>query len=126
MYGDVVAWFFKALAGIQADPASPGFEHFYLRPNLVGDLTHVKAEHQTMHGTILSEWERKDGKLQLHIKVPTNTTATLTLPTTDAKSVNEGGKPIAQAEGINAKDASNERPSYELRSGEYHIECAIK
>jgi alpha-L-rhamnosidase len=126
MYGDVVAWFFKALAGIQADPASPGFEHFFLRPNVVGELTHVKAEHQTMHGTILSEWERKGGKLQLHIKVPANTSATLTLPTTDAKSVTEGGKAIAQAKGIGAKEASNGRPNYELGSGEYHIECSIK
>jgi alpha-L-rhamnosidase len=81
MFGDVVAWMFKALAGIQPDPAHPGFEHFFLRPHVVGDLTHVRAEHRTMHGTILSEWTLKDGRVHLHIKVPVNTTATLTMPT---------------------------------------------
>jgi alpha-L-rhamnosidase len=76
-----------------------------------------------MHGTILSEWSRKDGKLQLHIKVPTNTTATLTLPTTDVKSVREGGKPVAQAEGVVLKEALDGKAAFELSSGEYKFEC---
>jgi alpha-L-rhamnosidase len=125
MYGDVVAWFFKALAGIQADPAAPGFSHFFLRPHLVGDLTHVKGEHQTMHGTILSEWNLKNSVLSLHIKVPANTSATLTLPATDANSVKESGRPAADAEGVKAKGVENGHPVYELESGDYTFECVI-
>ena len=32
MFGDVSAWFYKALAGIQPDPRSPGFKHFFDHP----------------------------------------------------------------------------------------------
>ncbi|MCR6720430.1 MAG: hypothetical protein NVV59_09065 [Chitinophagaceae bacterium] len=32
MFGEIGAWFFKALGGIHPDPESPGFKHFYLRP----------------------------------------------------------------------------------------------
>jgi hypothetical protein len=126
MDGDVVAWFFKALAGIQADPTSPGFEHFFIRPNVVGDLTRVKAEHQTMHGMILSEWERKDGKLQLHVKVPANTSAAIILPTSDVESVMEGGQPVGSVEGILTITGRNSQPICEVQSGEYRFECAIK
>ncbi|HTL31035.1 MAG TPA: glycoside hydrolase family 78 protein [Tepidisphaeraceae bacterium] len=134
MYGDVVAWFFKALAGIQPDPAknvpgtflaAPGFSHFIIRPNIVGDLTHARGEHRTMHGMILSDWTREGSKLRLQIKVPPNTTATLSLPTTDPKSVQEGGKPADQAEGVTAKGSAQGRTVYELQSGDYGFECRI-
>ncbi len=126
MYGDVVAWFYKALAGIQADPASPGFEHFFLRPNVVGDLTDVKAHHQTMHGTIAVEWKRDGDKLRLELEIPANTSATLTLPTTDPKSVTEGGKSVDQVEGVEAKGSTAGHPNFELQSGSYSFECRLK
>jgi len=43
MFGDISAWFYKAIAGIQPDPAAPGFEHFTVAPQVLGDLTWAKA-----------------------------------------------------------------------------------
>ncbi|MCX6903944.1 MAG: alpha-rhamnosidase, partial [Verrucomicrobia bacterium] len=36
MYGDVTAWFYKALAGIVPDLQAPGFKHFTIAPQVVG------------------------------------------------------------------------------------------
>src|SRR5205085_2079109 len=35
MFGDISAWFVKALAGINPDPQFPGFRHVLIRPNIV-------------------------------------------------------------------------------------------
>ncbi|MCF6285638.1 MAG: glycoside hydrolase family 78 protein, partial [Candidatus Hydrogenedentes bacterium] len=47
-------WFVQGLAGIQPDPTSPGFKHFFIRPALVGDLTQVSGSHVTLYGRIVS------------------------------------------------------------------------
>ena len=47
MFGDISAWFYEALAGINPDPAKPGFKHIIIRPRPVGDLKWVKAWHRS-------------------------------------------------------------------------------
>ncbi|MCX8171517.1 MAG: family 78 glycoside hydrolase catalytic domain, partial [Candidatus Bathyarchaeota archaeon] len=48
MFGSVDAWFYKALAGINADPSCPGFEKIVIKPHIVGDLTYVGASLRTI------------------------------------------------------------------------------
>ena len=79
MFGDVSAWFYKNIGGIQPDPAQPGFKHFFIRPYFAADLQWAKAGHETMYGKIKSEWTRKEGVVLLNISIPVNTTATVVL-----------------------------------------------
>ena len=87
LIGDLVTWFYEDLAGIKADPALPGFKHIIMRPVPVGDLTSVRATHQSPYGQIASDWKIEDGKFRWNITVPANTTATVFVPTSDAASV---------------------------------------
>jgi alpha-L-rhamnosidase len=89
MFGSVSEWFYKSLAGIQPDPSGPGFKKFFVRPSVVGDLTWVKAHHDSMYGRIESSWKREGNKLTLTVVVPPNTSATVFVPGT---SVTESGK----------------------------------
>ena len=41
--GNLEAWCYQTLAGINYDPQQPGFQHIILRPRPVGDLTFVSA-----------------------------------------------------------------------------------
>jgi len=80
MFGDISAWFYSYLAGIRADPAQPGFKHFFIKPMPVSDLEWVKAEHQSPYGLIRVEWKRLGPKsYQAKISVPAGTSATLIL-----------------------------------------------
>lgn len=79
MYGEIGAWFFKALAGINADPENPGFKNVLLKPHFVADLDYVKASYMSPYGEIRSSWERKNGKVTYRVTVPPNSTATLCL-----------------------------------------------
>jgi alpha-L-rhamnosidase len=122
MFGDVAAWYTKNLAGIAPDPASPGFHHFFLQPQPVGDLTWVKASYDSVHGKIVCDWKLDGNKLSVHVVVPANTTATLRLPTTDNKSIRESGQPLAEAAGIEL-DSPQEENVAQLRldSGDYRF-----
>ena len=80
MFGEVNAWFFKALGGIKPDPAQPGFKNIILRPNFVTGLTYATVSHHSPYGEIVSKWERKRRDVIYSVTVPANSTADLYLP----------------------------------------------
>ena len=89
--GNFEAWCYQSLAGINYDPDRPGFKHVILRPRVVGDLKWVKASHESMYGTIRSEWTlREDGHFEWDVTVPPNTTATVHVPRGDVSEVVSG------------------------------------
>lgn len=79
MFGEIGAWFYKALGGIKPDPAQPGFKHILLQPHFVAGLNHVEATHKTPYGTIVSSWKRTGNKIVYTVVVPANSGATLIL-----------------------------------------------
>lgn len=81
MFGSVVAWFYRSLAGIRPDKTRPGMKHFYVAPVPVKDMEYCKASYITLYGKIVSEWKQDEkGNLCMLIKIPTNTSATVILP----------------------------------------------
>ena len=105
LVGDLVVWFYEYLAGIA--PASPGFKTIKMQPHPVGDLTFVKATHNSPYGKISSEWQRDGYKFDWQIEIPANTTAGVTIPTGKSGQITCNGKSVAA--------------SIELGSGKYHI-----
>ncbi len=98
--GNLGAWFYGTLAGINYDPQRPGFKHVVLRPRPVGDLTFVNGSHKSQYGTIVSRWKIEGDRFHWQVIIPPNTTATVYVPTRDAAAVTEGGKPAAEADGL--------------------------
>ena len=47
MLGHAEEWFYRGLAGLSPDPAAPGFKRFFVRPDVVGTLRSVEAEHDS-------------------------------------------------------------------------------
>lgn len=75
--GDISAWMYNVLAGINYDEKSPGFRHILFQPHFVKGLDWVKAEYHSIKGLICSEWERSGNEILLKVSVPANTTATV-------------------------------------------------
>lgn len=73
--GDVAAWYVNDLAGINFDPAAPGFERIVIAPHFVGALDWAAASYDSVRGEIRSEWRRSGGRVTLKVTVPANTTA---------------------------------------------------
>ena len=119
MFGDISAWFYKALAGINADPVAPGFKHIIIRPQPVGDLTFARAEYDSIHGKIVSDWKIAKGKFALRVVIPPNTTATIYLPNAKLADAGEGGRPAIKADGVTAFSQVANAAIFEVGSGEY-------
>jgi len=121
--GNLDAWFYQTLAGIR--PASPGFKTLVIKPEIVGGLTWVNANYDSVHGRISSEWRQAAGQFDLRITIPANTTATVYLPAKDFESITESGKPVAQANGVSFLRRENDRVVLEVGSGTYQFASKI-
>ncbi|OAS14367.1 glycoside hydrolase family 78 protein [Paenibacillus oryzisoli] len=85
--GSVGEWMFRYMAGIEADPEQPGFQHVIIRPKPGGNLNWVKASYESLYGCIKVEWQLSaEGNFRLHVDVPANTTATIHMPDQTASS----------------------------------------
>jgi len=123
-FGSVGAWMFRYLAGIQA--AAPGFRRIVIRPRIDPRLTHVRAEYDSLHGSIVSEWTRQPGgPLRLAVTVPPNTRAQVHIPSRDPSQVREGGRPIALGRGIELVRVENGAAVYEVGAGAYAFEAGL-
>ncbi|MEI8374560.1 MAG: glycoside hydrolase family 78 protein [Planctomycetota bacterium] len=119
MFGDISAWFYKALAGINLDPDQPAFKHIIIRPRPTGDLKWVKARYQSVYGPIEVAWKRSSDSFSLDITVPVNTTATVYVPAKEAAGVTEGGKPAEKASNVKFLRLEEGAAVYEVGSGSY-------
>ena len=113
LIGDYVVWLFENLAGIKTDSLQPGFKHIVMNPTPVGDLTFVKATHESPYGLISSEWHRVGDKFDWQIEIPPNTTAMVYVPATSLAAVKTGSAKTLRFE--------NGRAIFELGSGKYHF-----
>lgn len=125
MLGHAEEWFYTGLAGIRPDPAAPGFKRFLIQPAIVGDLTWVKAHHDSPHGRIASAWERDGRKLTLEVQIPPNTTATIHVPATDAAIVREGGKLATKVPGLTLLRTESGQTVFAAGSGHYRFSSEL-
>jgi len=117
--GSVAEWVYRFLAGFNDDPEHPGWKHFTIAPMPHKTVTWVKADYNSIRGPTRSDWRVENGKITLKVTIPPNTTATVRVPTTDAKSVTESGQPADRAEGITFLRAEKDAIFYGVESGEY-------
>ncbi len=90
MMGSVSSWFYKYLAGIQADPRGPGFKRFVIHPYPVEGLKWVRASYTSMYGVIRSSWRKEKGRLVMNVTVPVNATATVFVPGQKPQEIGSG------------------------------------
>ncbi len=121
LVGDLVIWFYEALAGIASDPSQPGFKHIVMRPRPVGDLTRVAASHRSPYGPIVSEWSRGEGRFDWAVTVPPNTTATVYVPAASVDAVTESGGPLAKAKCVKVLRAEGGAVVVAVESGRYRF-----
>jgi alpha-L-rhamnosidase len=124
MFGDVSAWFYQCLAGINADQSAPGFEHIIIHPHLVGDLAWAKGEYHSIRGRIVSSWTREDDTLRLTVVIPANCTATVYVPAASVEAVTESGHPARDASGLKFVEAKDGYCVFAAVSGQYEFQVS--
>jgi alpha-L-rhamnosidase len=115
--GSIGEWFLNGLAGIQYDPARPGFQHAIVRPYFPPDMDSLSASSDSVQGRIAVSWTKGNGAVTLDVSIPPNTTATLVLPVSKPEGITESGTPVAQAPGVTLAGAQDGATALELGSG---------
>ena len=89
MFGGGLVWFYKMLAGVQTDPAEPGFKHIIIRPIPVKELGNAEYSTETPYGTLVSNVTVNGDKVTMSGRIPYGTHATIYVPkSTDAAILN--------------------------------------
>lgn len=123
MWGDISAWFYQCLAGINSD--APGFSRIRIQPQPMGNLSWVKAHHDSPRGRIVSEWSRTGNQFKLKVVVPTNTTATVFVPSSGRPSVTEGAMPASEADGVTRLRHEAGAEVFTVASGVYEFTSTL-
>lgn len=90
MFGEIGAWLYKTLGGIQPDAACPGFKNILLKPYFMKDINYVNVSYNTPQGVVKSSWNRRGKKIIYKVTVPPNSTATLFLPEEEPANLQAG------------------------------------
>jgi alpha-L-rhamnosidase len=90
MFSSCGEWFYKALGGIEIAPEAAGCDKILIKPNPIPNLRWVKSSFESVHGTIVSEWEQGDHLFKLHVRMPIGCTASVHLPGKDPLTIGSG------------------------------------
>jgi alpha-L-rhamnosidase len=128
--GSVGEWFYEALAGIDVDPAGPGYKKIIIKPHVVGDLTSVQGSVDTIRGKVISDWTKSGNTLTFNVTLPGNSTAKVHVPKMGLSNitVTEGGNTIWQSGayvagvgGITAGTENDDYVIFDVGSGLYNF-----
>ncbi len=118
MFGEISAWYYKALGGIRPDPEQPGFKNILLEPHFVLGLNNFEASHLGPYGMIESKWKKVGKKTEYNVTIPANSSALLVLPT---RGVKEGNQPIEKNTFITIIGSEDSKLKLSLPAGSYHF-----
>jgi len=79
-YGVAAEWMITTMAGLDLDPAEPGYRHIVFKPRPGGGITHAHAALQTRYGHTAIAWRLEGKALHITLDVPEGAHATLSLP----------------------------------------------
>lgn len=126
MFGGGLVWFYRKLAGMNADPDQPGYRHIIFKPQPVADLSYVTYSNNTALGEAGITWKNENGKFLIDITVPIGSKATVFIPSGDKTSLKENGLPVKQAKGVKLLSVGKDTIELAVESGKYQFEVIRK
>ena len=121
MFGGGLVWFYRKLAGMNADPDKPGYRHIVFRPQPVDDLHFAKYFNQTPNGEAGIFWKNEKQQFSLQVTVPVGSEATVYVPILKEKSVQENGHPIIESGDVRFVREAEGYMVFAVKSGKYQF-----
>ncbi|MCD8189428.1 MAG: hypothetical protein LUD78_04285 [Clostridiales bacterium] len=70
---------FRTIGGLELDEERPGYEHFFIRPQIGGGLESAEISYQSSYGEIAVKWRKNGDVVTLEAVIPPNTSAEIQL-----------------------------------------------
>ena len=80
MFGGALTWLSRVLAGVDTDPAAPGFRHVIIRPIPSPQLQDVRYCTDTPFGKLASHVSHDGTRVQVEVTIPFGTKASVYVP----------------------------------------------
>jgi hypothetical protein len=125
MLGHLMEWLYSGPGGIRQQENSIAFREILIDPQIVGDVRSAQTRYESPYGTIRCEWERTDNSYRIQVVVPANTTAKISLPTTNAQQVTTYGLPLSASNDIKLVGTKNGKLYVNVGSGTYLFEVKL-
>jgi alpha-L-rhamnosidase len=125
MFGGGIVWFYRVLAGMNADQQQPGYRNIIFKPQPAGDVTFASYSNETQYGTASVNWKRESNVFRLDIVVPVGSTATVYVPAKKASDVTESGKETDGNNIIRFERMENNYAIFSVASGNYSFNSQL-
>ena len=126
MFGGGLTWFYRKLAGMNADPDKPGYRHIIFMPQPAGDLQFADYSNETPYGEAGIRWEKSSEAFTMDITVPVGSYATVYVPANQADEVKESGVKASNSKAVTFEKAEGGYAVFTIESGKYKFEVVSR
>jgi len=116
MFGGGLVWFYRNLAGMQADPESPGYRHIVFKPQPPEGIDSVTYFNKTIYGNAGISWKKEGNRFLMDVKIPVGCEATVYVPVKGGLEVTFGDD---DSTGITYLSREGDYQVFKVQSGEY-------
>jgi alpha-L-rhamnosidase len=129
--GSIGGWLYSSVAGINPDPAEPGYAKIRFEPQVLRDMQWASGAVDTLRGRVSIAWSREAGTLRMEVSVPVGSQAEVHVSKLGRESVeiSESGKQVwgkntfqAGITGVTAGRQTGDEVVLEIGSGHYVFE----
>ena len=118
-YGAIGEWMYANLMGLKINEEFPGYKRYTIQPLFDKNFDLVVGSFDSNYGKIAVAWSRKNGKLQLTLEIPANTSSDVILNKPSEGSWKlENPKLVSK---IMSKQENKQKTSLLLGSGKYNF-----
>lgn len=121
MFGGAITWYYRKLAGMNADEDQPGYKHIIIRPVIPDSISYASYSTRTPYGDASVSWQRNDDQFYLETDIPVGSTATVYIPCDPVSSINEGGSKVNEVKEVTDKGWKDGYRQLEITSGTYRF-----
>ena len=120
-YGAIGDWMYRKMVGIDTYEDGVGYKHIKIQPHIGDGFTHASASLKTYYGTVSSGWKIDSLRLLIDVEIPSNTVATVYIPTVNSNVITEGGKTLSSVANIKISGVEDGYQVIQIGSGSYHF-----
>jgi alpha-L-rhamnosidase len=125
MFGGGLVWFYRKLAGMNADEKNPGYRHIIFRPQPVEEMDYVKYTNNTSFGMAGINWKNQPDQFTMEVTVPVGSAATVCVPASGEGEVRENGRQ-PDPEEVKFLRMEEGYAVFSVESGNYYFEVKKK
>ena len=119
MFGGGLIWYYRKLAGMNADENEPGYKHIVFKPQPLDEVSFARYYNQTALGEAGIHWQKTENKFTMDVTVPVGSTATVYVPVKSGQKIIESGNPLSQSEQVKRTNEEEGYTVFSINSGKY-------